>query len=149
MDADTEIQEGGTAMNSDKGMECCGSCAFFQNEDITGNGWCGYHNTGATCFTFCRNYKEKEDERLEHTGEGSLRDSQGQRMDQITENGESKRYYTLDRIRTAECPDCMKQNIHRLEYDMLNANNPTANIFINEKELIEQRKQEYELQPYT
>lgn len=66
----------------------------------------------------------------------------GCRMDQVTENGESKRYYTLDRIRTTECPDCMKQNIHRLEYDMLNANNPTANIFINEKELIEQRKQE-------
>lgn len=39
MDADTEIQEGGTAMNSDKGMECCGSCAFFQNDDIAEIAW--------------------------------------------------------------------------------------------------------------
>ena len=46
-------------MNSDKGMECCGSCAFFQNEDITGNGWCGYHDTGTAFFISCRKYKKK------------------------------------------------------------------------------------------
>ena len=72
--------------------------------NIKGHRWINYPNTAHQKCTKC-----------------------GCRMDQVTGNGESRRYYTLNRIRTTECPDCI---------------NPAANTPINDKELTEWRKQQ-------
>ena len=38
--------------------ECCGSCKYFANETIDGDGWCKKTKTTTDCSDYCGQWKE-------------------------------------------------------------------------------------------
>lgn len=44
---------------------CCGACEMFDNEDMSGAGWCHFKEGGTTCGDTCRHWTDLSPERAE------------------------------------------------------------------------------------
>lgn len=38
----------------------CGSCLHFSNEDVNGNGWCGFFECETTCDSGCKKWEGRQ-----------------------------------------------------------------------------------------